>query len=79
MIPLLQEIGKVYKALKSFDRALEISPSFAEAYYRKGVTLEKLRRYKEAIQCYEEALKLDPNLEKVKRAKKDCHSKIDNK
>jgi tetratricopeptide (TPR) repeat protein len=76
---VLQETGKAYKALKSFDSALEIKPDFAMAFYKKGITLEKLRRYNEALSCYEKALSLDPKFDLAQRALKEIMLKMDEK
>jgi tetratricopeptide (TPR) repeat protein len=49
------------EALKSCDKAIQIEPSFAEAYNRRGYifyTLEKLDR---AIKDFNEAIRLKPN------------------
>ena len=76
---ILQETGKTYKALKSFDSALELKPNFIEAFFKKGVTLEKLRRYKEALACYEKALELNPKYDLAQRAMKDIILKMNEK
>jgi tetratricopeptide (TPR) repeat protein len=43
------------------------SASHAQTYWRLGQTLEKLNRKAEAVEAFQEALKLDPNLEGAKR------------
>jgi tetratricopeptide (TPR) repeat protein len=51
------------EALASYDKALELcldeSPD-ASTWNRKGNALLELGRFKEAVKCYGEALKLDP-------------------
>ena len=42
----------------------------ADARYNEGNTQAKLKNYKEAIESYEKALKLDPNMEDAKANKK---------
>jgi len=41
-----------------------------ERYYYKGKTKEQLRQYNEALQCYNNALELNPDFELAKDAKK---------
>lgn len=50
-------------ALTYLDKALMINPKSAKAYYFKGSSFGKLNKYKEAIDCYENALKIDPKYE----------------
>ena len=52
-------------AQKSFERAIEIDPTFAKAWFNLGVMLERNRQYEEAIVIYEEGLthsETDPDL-----------------
>lgn len=46
------------EALRDFNRATELDPSFARAWYNKGVTLDKLGRHDEAQVCYDKAKEL---------------------
>ena len=43
-----------------YDEAIKIYSSF-NAWYNKGLALNKLGRYDEAIKAYDEAIRLDPN------------------
>jgi tetratricopeptide (TPR) repeat protein len=36
-----------------YDKALEIRPEYGYASYKKGILLEKLSRYEEALECFE--------------------------
>jgi len=40
-------------ALMCYDKALEIKPKFGYASYKKGILLERLSRYEEALECFE--------------------------
>ena len=42
-----------------------------EAYYNLGVILEGRGKYKEALACFENALKIDPKYKLAKQAIKD--------
>jgi len=50
------------KAERASRRALELAPGFAEAHVARGATLSLSRRYDEASQEFEEAIRLNPNL-----------------
>ncbi len=47
-------------ALKDAEKCIEINPSFAKGYSRKGAALHKLNRYDEAIEAYNKGLEVDP-------------------
>lgn len=36
-----------------YDRAIELNPKFSNAYNNKGITLNTLKRYEEAIDMYD--------------------------
>ena len=40
------------EAIVAYDKAIEIDPEFAEAWYNKGITLDKLGKHEEAVVCY---------------------------
>ena len=46
------------KALKAFDRAIEIYPDDAKFYINKGNVLRELKRYIEALDAYKRALEV---------------------
>jgi tetratricopeptide (TPR) repeat protein len=48
-------------AIACYDRAIEIDPNYAYAWYNKGFSLHSLQKYEQAIECYERAIKIDPN------------------
>ncbi|MBA4032052.1 MAG: hypothetical protein C0478_14340 [Planctomyces sp.] len=65
---LTQEVEKNFvKAEVCFQRALAISPGNANVYNSYGTLLGKLKRYPEALQAFNEALRLDPTLESARR------------
>jgi DNA-binding SARP family transcriptional activator/TolB-like protein/Tfp pilus assembly protein PilF len=51
--------GNLPAALQAFDRSIEINPSHAPAYARKGRILIRLQRYEEALQNIRYALRLN--------------------
>ena len=40
-------------ALKCYDKALKIEPTYGYALYKKGMLLKQLSRYEEALECFE--------------------------
>ncbi len=57
----LYNIGQFQDALQAFENAIQIDPTFADAYEGKTSTLCALGRYQEALTSVETALKLDPS------------------
>jgi tetratricopeptide (TPR) repeat protein len=49
------------KALDHYDQAIEIDPTYADAWNNKGIALHNLRKFKEAIDCCDMALKINPS------------------
>lgn len=50
--------GDQQAAIDGFDRALSRQPESVDAHYGKGLTLRKLERNDEALQCFQSALEL---------------------
>jgi tetratricopeptide (TPR) repeat protein len=51
------------EALGHVTEAIRIHPTYKQAYYIKGNTLNYLRRYDESVQAYQQALQIDPAYE----------------
>ena len=49
-------------ALKCYEKATKINPKFKDAWYKKGVTFERLRKSLDAKKCFEIAKELEPKL-----------------
>ena len=49
------------EAIQCYDKAIELDPHCAEAWYKKGHCYHLLRRDEEAIQCYDESFKIHPH------------------
>ncbi len=68
----LIKAGKLTAAERSYRTALECKDGpVDEAYYNLGVTLCGQARYKAALDCFKQALRLDPKYKLAKRAVKD--------
>ena len=53
--------GEYELALKAMDKAIELKPDYATAWYNRGVTLGNLGRYEEALKAYDKAIELKPD------------------
>ena len=61
----MYENGQLNLALTQLGEAIEINPTNSSWYFDKGLTLDTLERYDEAIEAFEQALKLkgdDPEI-----------------
>ena len=54
-------LEKYAEALQSYDRAIEINPNNAFAWFNRGLTLANLQRYDEAIDSYNKGLAIEPD------------------
>lgn len=68
-------LGMTHKALKKFEaainafyKAIEINGSYVEAWYESGNCWAELKNIKNAIQCYNSVLNIDPQYEPAKKA-----------
>jgi len=50
-------------AIKSYDEALRLKPSYRDALYMRAASYSELQKYPEALRDYEAALAIDPTLE----------------
>lgn len=49
-----------YTPIESFNKALELKPDFETAWCRKGVALQAIGKYEEALKSFNKALELKP-------------------
>ena len=52
-------------AIANYDKAIELNPSYTDAWIRKGITLYNNKEYYEAEVCLNEAVRLSPMLFKA--------------
>jgi len=62
------KIERYKEALAECDKLLETASDWSAAHYLRGTILEDLYRDDEAIQEYQEAIRLDPNDKKIKKS-----------
>ena len=53
--------GEYKKAIKAYDRVIEIDQDFADAYYNRGVAKVRLKEFQEAIEDFNKAIELKPD------------------
>lgn len=54
------KLEKAAAALQDCDHALELNPRYMKALHRKGKALHELKRYEEAVRCFQLALAESP-------------------
>lgn len=58
----LMQLGQSTQALTAFNTAIALTPEFGATYANRGVLHDRMGRYEQAIEDYERALALDPEL-----------------
>jgi len=51
-------LGQNEEAIASYDKALQIDPGHADAWFSKGMVLKKTGQIKESVQCIEKSIDL---------------------
>jgi tetratricopeptide (TPR) repeat protein len=75
---VLSDLNRPQEALESFDEALSILDSSSVWYMRAG-ELNALGRFQDAVESYEKAERLDPNMFKsMQEGKMEALNKLDN-
>lgn len=64
------------KALEDADKTVEINPSWAKGYNRRGAALHGLGDLAKAVDAYDQALKLDPANAQAKQGKQSAEAAI---
>jgi len=57
--------GDLKKALSTIERAISLNPSIDDAYIDLGVIYLKLNRREEAVEAFEEALRINPKMKRL--------------
>jgi tetratricopeptide (TPR) repeat protein len=55
----LYYLGNNQEAIACYDKAIEINPYYADAFYNKGMALSATSKFAEAIFSYEKTLEID--------------------
>jgi len=68
--------GRFYESVADADKVIELQPSWAKGYSRKGLALFFLRNFDAALEAYREGLKLEPENEVLKNGYEQVMNKI---
>ena len=63
-------------SLRDALRALEVDPTSAKSWYRKGIALMHLEEHASSLQCFEEGLELTPGSRKLQDCVRDAQAKV---
>ncbi len=74
---LALEGGDPQMALLRYEQALEKDDRSADAWTGKGVSLQQLERYREALDAYDRALALKPDHELARRWRETCVRRLE--
>ncbi|MEP6517071.1 tetratricopeptide repeat protein [Microcoleus vaginatus] len=59
----LLELGQLERAISCYRRAIQLQPSYADAYHNLGEVLSVRGQWEEAIAAYRKAIDLNPNFD----------------
>jgi tetratricopeptide (TPR) repeat protein len=54
----LSELGRHEEALKAYEKAVEINPQYAKAWFYKGFALGEFERHEEALKAFDKAIEM---------------------
>lgn len=58
-------LGNHQSALDSYDKVIQLDPYFSFAHVNKAYGLIELKKYDQAIKCFNQAIKINPNIDWV--------------
>ena len=67
-------IRKKWRSITYVQKAIEIDPKDPKLQYNAGKVYQKLQKNNEALECLNNALKLDPNCEEAQKVKDEILS-----
>ena len=73
---LLFHVGLMDRAIKQYDKALNIDKNYFYSLYGKGQALSKKLDFEEAIRCFKLALKTQPDSENILRSIGACYKRL---
>jgi len=71
----LANLGYIQEAFRCFDKAIELNPNLAQAWYNKGLALFSLGKINESLSCVNSALGINPKYENARKLKEKCVEK----
>lgn len=73
---LYRKTGEFQKAIKSYNKAIELSPKLSEAYYQRGMVYDVLRKDQRAMEDYNKAIELNPKSPHIYNNRGIKHNKL---
>lgn len=70
------KLGALPEGLKDAEKCIELDPTFAKGYTRKGAVQFFMKEYEKAMETYQEGLKHDPNNPELLDGIKRCVEQI---
>ncbi|KAK6935227.1 Tetratricopeptide repeat 1 [Dillenia turbinata] len=70
------KLGALPEGLKDAEKCIELDPTFAKGYTRKGAIQFFMKEYDKALETYQEGLKHDPKNEELKDGVRRCIEQI---
>jgi len=74
---LALEGGDAQMALLRYGQVVEKDPRSADGWAGRGVALQQLERYQEALEAYDRALELKPNHELARKWRETCSRHVE--
>ncbi len=71
----MEKLKRIYEKENKSDR-YELDSDLISVWNAKGKTLLGLKKYREALVCFNKALEIDPNSEEAKKYKELCIREI---
>jgi len=68
--------GNYESALENYNKAIELNPTYAEAYFFRGNVYAVIENFEKAIEDCTEAIKLDPKLANAYSIRGICYIKL---
>jgi len=53
-------LNKTDRSLEIYDEGIKLFPNFYQLYFNKGITLSSVKKYDEALTCFQKAASLNP-------------------
>ncbi|GAQ78393.1 HSP70/HSP90 organizing protein HOP [Klebsormidium nitens] len=66
------KLGAMPEGLKDAEKTIELAPDFVRGYERKGSVQFFMKKYEDALETYQQGLKIDPNNQELQDGIRRC-------